>query len=239
MRNKKLADLEYSLVRSASRRTGDIVVERDGNVTVRAPAHIGEDVIERAVSKRAAWVHRTLAEWDELNSSRRQRQLVEGASVPYLGRNYRIHICSEGNGSLEFRNGRWQLSQLLAKDRAAVRKAFRDFYILKGGVLLGQRVQEFASRVGVKPGRVAVKELGYRWASCGARGTLNFHWKIMMAPHTTIDYLVVHELCHLRHRDHSNAFWNEVDKVLPNYRERKEWLRQNGASFDLLDNVDG
>jgi predicted metal-dependent hydrolase len=94
-------------------------------------------------------------------------------------------------------------------------------------------VAHFASRVGVAPGKVQVKELGYRWATCLANGDVHFHWKCLMAPLTVIDYIVVHELCHLRHRDHSNAFWNEVDKVMPNYRERKEWLRQRGAHLDI------
>ena len=66
-----------------------------------------------------------------------------------------------------------------------------------------------------------------------ANGALAFHWKCMMAPPTIIDYIVVHELCHFHHRDHTDAFWNEVDKVIPDYRERKEWLRKNGAGLDV------
>jgi predicted metal-dependent hydrolase len=62
---------------------------------------------------------------------------------------------------------------------------------------------------------------------------LNFNWKTVMALQTVIDYIVVHELCHIRHRDHTDAFWNEVDKVLPTFRERKEWLRKNGAALDV------
>jgi predicted metal-dependent hydrolase len=72
-----------------------------------------------------------------------------------------------------------------------------------------------------------------RWASCGSIGVLNFHWKCMMAPPRIIDYIVVHELCHFHHRNHTDAFWNEVDKVMPDYRERKEWLRKHGASLAL------
>jgi len=85
----------------------------------------------------------------------------------------------------------------------------------------------------VQAGAVEVKELGYRWASCLKNGELHFHWKCLMAPPTIIDYIVVHELCHLRHRDHTEAFWNEVDKVLPDYRERKEWLRIRGVGLNL------
>ena len=81
--------------------------------------------------------------------------------------------------------------------------------------------------------KVQVKDLGYRWASCLKSGDLHFHWKCMMAPLTVIDYVVVHELCHLRHRDHSAAFWNEVDKVLPEWRDRMEWLRVRGAGLEI------
>lgn len=95
------------------------------------------------------------------------------------------------------------------------------------------RVAHFAPRVGVTPGTVLVKDIGFRWAACQPSGNLHFHWKCLMAPLTVLDYIVVHELCHLHQRDHSDAFWNEVDKVLPDYRERKEWLRVRGATLDL------
>ena len=85
----------------------------------------------------------------------------------------------------------------------------------------------------MKPGAIHIKDIGYRWASCLKNGDLHFHWKCLMAPLTIIDYIVVHELCHLHHRDHSDAFWNEIDKVLPDYRKRKEWLRVRGAELDV------
>jgi predicted metal-dependent hydrolase len=91
----------------------------------------------------------------------------------------------------------------------------------------------FARKIDVQPGAIAIRELGYHWASCGPSGSLNFHWRLLMAPSTVIDYVVAHELCHLKQSDHSDAFWNEVDKVLPNWRERKDWLRRHGASLDL------
>ncbi|MCS6290749.1 MAG: M48 family metallopeptidase [Nitrospira sp.] len=78
-----------------------------------------------------------------------------------------------------------------------------------------------------------MRELGHRWASCSPTGSLAFHWKCMMAPPTIIDYIVVHELCHFHSLDHTEAFWNEVDKVLPNHHDRKEWLKKNGAAMEL------
>ena len=78
----------------------------------------------------------------------------------------------------------------------------------------------------IGPGKVQLKELGFRWASCAANGDLRFHWKCLMAPLKVIDYIVVHELCHMRYRDHSDAFWNEVDKVLPDIENDLQELRQ-------------
>ena len=112
-------------------------------------------------------------------------------------------------------------------------KAFAAFHAAKGQPRLTRRVAHFAAKVGVAAGRVEVKDLGYRWASCLKGGDLHFHWKCLMAPLTIIDYVVVHELGHLRHRDHSNAFWNEVDQVLPDYQRRKEWLRVRGVELDI------
>jgi predicted metal-dependent hydrolase len=116
---------------------------------------------------------------------------------------------------------------------AAAKSAFRDYHTAKGTERLRSRVGYFAPKVGVEPAGIEVKELGHRWASCSASGKLAFHWKCMMAPQTGIDYILVHELCHFHHRDHTDAFWNEVDKVLPDFRERKEWLRRNGAALDV------
>jgi predicted metal-dependent hydrolase len=98
---------------------------------------------------------------------------------------------------------------------------------------IGQRVSYYAPKAGVTARHVAVRDLGNRWASCSPKGNIAFHWKCMMAPQTIIDYIVVHELCHFHYLDHTEAFWNEVDKVLPNYRERKEWLRKHGAGLDV------
>jgi hypothetical protein len=227
-------DIEFTLIRS-DRKTADIVIERSGDIVVRAPAGIDDDTIRHIVADRALWVHRSLAEWVDLNASRRHRPLVQGQGFAYLGRSYRLKFVSGSEVPLRLKNGHWELSEefLATQGEVAVHKVFRDFYLAKGEQILADRVAHFAPLVGVKPCSIAVRELGYHWASCGTGGALNSNWKALMAPQTVIDYVVVHELCHLRHRDHSDAFWNEVDKVLPRFRERKEWLRRNGAALDV------
>jgi len=135
----------------------------------------------------------------------------------------------------QLRDGRFTLRRDLVErgGTEAAKAAFRDFYVARGQARFDQRVAYFAPKVGMPVKAVHVRELGNRWASCSTSGVLSFHWKCMMAPLTIVDYIVVHELCHLRHRDHTDAFWNEVDKVMPDCLERKEWLRRNGAGLDV------
>lgn len=136
---------------------------------------------------------------------------------------------------MALRDGRFCLLRdvLDTGDVEAAQSAFRDYYIRLGQQRLAQRVKYYAPKVGVKPLSIDVRELGFRWASCSSIGRLAFHWKCMMAPPKIIDYVIVHELCHMHQRDHTNAFWNEIDKVIPDYEERKEWLRKNGAGLDI------
>lgn len=139
------------------------------------------------------------------------------------------------NTDLQLKNGRFRLRRELIEHggEAAARHTFKIFYCEKGKKRINEQVAYYAPKVGVNPSKTSVKELGYRWASCTRSGALSFHWKCMMAPLKIIDYIVVHELCHMHHRDHTDAFWNEVDKVMPDYGERKMWLKKHGAGLDL------
>jgi predicted metal-dependent hydrolase len=231
---KSATKIDYEVVRSG-RNTADIVIERDGRVLVRAPEDVAAERIEDIVESKRYWIYKNLAEWRDLNATRVVREYRNGEGFLYLGRSYRLLLVAHQEQPLLLKGGRFCLRRELV-DRGeipAARAAFRDYYNARGLERLTGRVQYFAPKAGITPGRIGVRELGHRWASCSPTGNLAFHWKCMMAPATIIDYIVVHELCHFHHLDHTDAFWNEVDKVLPNYRERKEWLRKNGASFDL------
>jgi len=234
MSTKRHQDIAYEVVRSR-RGTADIVIERDGNVRVRAPEALSDEAVAELVEAKRYWIYKHLAEWRDLNATRVLREYCNGESFLYLGRSYRLLLVGEQDEPVLLKNGRFCLRADLVErgDVAVAQATFRDYYIARGRERIVQRVAYYAPKVGVSPGAIAVRDLGPRWASCSPAGNLAFHWKCMMAPPTIIDYIVVHELCHLHHRDHTDAFWNEVDKVLPVYRERKEWLRRQGASLDL------
>ena len=235
MRMRQVRDIEYRLLPGSNRRTTDIVIERDGLITVRPPRRMTPEQVDETVLSKRMWIYRNLAEWRDLNSTRVTREWVNGESFLYLGSSYRLRFVANQEEPLLLKDGAFCLSRQVveAGGKAAAGKAFWNFYAEKGLPRLAKRVEFFQEKLGIKAGKVGVKDLGYRWASCLKNGDLWFHWKCLMAPLTVIDYIVVHELCHLRHRDHTDAFWNEVDKVLPDYRDRKEWLRVRGAELDL------
>ena len=231
---KQKNDISYQVVRSR-RATADIVIERDGSILVRAPESIPDERIEDMVEAKRYWIYKNLAEWRDLNATRVLREYRNGEGFLYLGRSYRLLLVANQTEPLLLKNGRFCLQRDLVDEGAieAAKSAFRDYYILRGSERITQRLNYYAPKVGVTPHGIDVRELGNRWASCSPNGNLAFHWKCMMAPQSIIDYIVVHELCHFHHLDHTDAFWNEVDKVIPNYSERKEWLRVNGAGLDV------
>lgn len=231
---KQKNDISYQIVRSR-RATADIVIERDGSILVRAPESIPDERIEDMVEAKRYWIYKNLAEWRDLNATRVLREYRNGEGFLYLGRSYRLLLVANQAEPLLLKNGRFCLQRDLVDEGAieAAKTAFRDYYIARGIERILQRLNYFAPKVGVTPHGIDVRELGNRWASCSPNGNLAFHWKCMMAPQSIIDYIVVHELCHFHHLDHTDAFWNEVDKVIPNYGERKEWLRVNGAGLDV------
>jgi predicted metal-dependent hydrolase len=226
--------IEFQIKRSR-RATADIIVERDGSVLLRVPEALPDDQIEGLVESKRYWIYKSLAEWKDLNASKVGREFKGGEGFLYLGRNYRLSLVTDQEVPLKLKDGRFCLARELVEqgDAVGAKAAFRDYYIERGKQKISERVSYYVPKVSVQPSGLIVKDLGNRWASCSPSGKLSFHWKCMMAPLSIIDYIVVHELCHFHFPDHSDAFWNEVDKVVPDYLEKKDWLKKNGAGMDL------
>jgi predicted metal-dependent hydrolase len=224
-------DIQYTLARSR-RKTASIYIERDGQITVLVPEKLTAPQIENLIESKRKWIYKNLAEWQDLNARKVDRDYVNGEGFLYLGRSYRLKLVSELPEPLMLKDGYFCL---LANNGTIpdADAAFKEFYRQKGATRIPPRVAYFQTKMGVQSKQIKVLDLQHRWASCTPGGNLNFHWKCMMAPLTIIDYIVVHELTHLIHPNHTTAFWNEVDKVMPDFQERKEWLRVNGAGMDL------
>ena len=222
-------DIEYNLSKS-DRKTASIYIERDGSISVLAPEKWNQDQIEKVLERKRPWIYRGLAEWEDLNATRVTREFVSGEGFLYLGRTYRLRIVEKQSKPLMLKEGYFYLRSD-AQEKPF--ETFKEFYRTKGQPKIKDRVDYYKAKMGVEPGEVRVMELQNRWASCSEKRNINFHWKCLMAPLRIIDYIVVHELAHLKHKNHTDAFWGEVDKVMQDYRERKDWLKQHGAGMNV------
>lgn len=217
-------------IRRSKRKTVSIYVERDGSVSVIAPDTMEETTLEEIIDNKAYSIYKNIAKWKELNDSKIEREYVSGQSFLYLGRNYRLKVTDEHTGDLILKNGYFLLSK---KSLPKAKEQFITFYKDKALPRIKSRIAYFQPRMDVQPQEIRVMELQNRWASCSEKGNLNFHWKCGMAPLPVLDYIIVHEMAHLRYLNHSPAFWNEIDKILPNYTQYQEWLKHNGAMMSL------
>ena len=222
-------DIEYRLQRN-DRRTASIYIERDGRISVLVPRTWTHEQIERVLERKRPWIYRGLAEWEDLNATRVTREFVNGEGFLYFGNTYRLHLVEKQKSPIVLKDGYFRMRSDVA---SKAYEMFRDFYREKGRSKLEDRVRYYQAKMGIAASNVKVLDLKNRWASCSPNGSLNFHWKCAMAPIRILDYVVVHELAHLKFVHHTEAFWNCVDKVMPDFRDRKEWLRRNGAGMDL------
>lgn len=231
------ARIVYSIVRSPRRRkTVEITVERPGAIVVAAPLRSSARELETIVRRKAGWIvrHRGVAAGGSL-----ERQYVSGASLPYLGREVRLFVHESASEGVEVRFGHWrfevQAPRALSGPRrhAAIESAFRRWYRARAADRLQIRVSRFAPLLGVAPSAVLVRDQRQRWGSCSPDGVLRFNWRIVMAPPALLDYVVIHELAHLRVRSHRAEYWTIVAQAAPDHRLRRERLRILGPRLDL------
>lgn len=223
----QLEELHFAVRRSDSRATVGITVERDGSLTVAAPSEYPIDEIERIVRGKLLWVYRRLQEREPVQSKPLPKQFVSGEGFSYLGRTYRLRLVAPERGiaPLRFHQGRFLLFR--GKQERG-EELFSDWYALHGQRWLERRLALYIDRVGARPARVRARELGYRWGSCTKSGVININWRAVQFPPRIIDYVLVHELVHLIEPGHDPMFWRRVERILPDYQERRQWLQIHG-----------
>lgn len=226
----KLAGINIKIEKTDRRKTVSIFIERDGSVRVLAPVSTSDEVIENAVKAREYQIHTKLAKWKELNQGKIKREFVNGQSFLYFGRNYRLSIVEDLPVPLKISGGNFLLDK---KQLSKAPLIFKSFYKIKAEQRIKERMKLIEEKFQQKPASVKVLELRNRWASWTPKNGLNFHWKCAMAPVPVIDYIITHEMVHLKYPNHSAEFWNELDKKMPDYREHENWLKRNGVKMDL------
>ena len=219
-------DLKFELRRSSARRALEITVDRDGELILSAPPEVSVAMLRDFVHRKRMWVYKQLAKKDALGLHTRAKEYVDGEGFAYLGRSYRLKLVSEADAAVKLQAGRFIMPTALAREGHA---HMVRWYCEHARPWLARKVNEYQARMEVEPTGVKVQDLGYRWGSCGKGAWLYFHWKTILLPARVAEYVVVHELAHLHEPHHTPEFWRRVERAMPDYELRKNWLAARGA----------
>ena len=217
------------------RKTMSIEVEPNGEVNVIAPLGSNEEDILQRVKSRASWIVAKQYESKFIKDVKVDREAVSGESYMYLGRNYSLDIIlDESLDSIDVKlfRGRFVV-KTYTKNEEVIKKAMENWYREKTLSKVKERVNYYKNYFKDEVKDIKVKEQKKRWASCTAKNELLFNWRCVMAPSNILDYIVVHEMCHMEFKNHSKDFWNRVCSVMPDYDIRRSWLRNNGIRMDI------
>lgn len=222
--------IQADIKRTDRKRTIQIKVA-NGRVEVLVPKRTSQAEIESVLQRKRAWIDKQLAE-QAARPPVPKRQFVSGETVPYLGTPHTLEVLSARAQSGQIIEDRVIISSP-RQSATSIRNALIKFYRAEAAALFDDKISHFAERVGAEPSRVDIKTYKRRWGSCNRRREITFNWKLIMAPEPIIDHVVVHELCHLHHFDHSPQFWQKVYAIIPDYKDRHHWLKQHGYSLEL------
>jgi predicted metal-dependent hydrolase len=223
-----LGDLRFEVRRSDRRRTLGLTVERDGRLILAAPPEVADVQLERFAKQKRFWVYRKLAAKEALPPALPLRHFVTGEGFPYLGRWHRLQVVAELEVPVKLEAGRFKMRRNATPDgRAAMVRWYTDH----AQPWLAARVERYAARARLGHGDVVVQDLGFRWGSCGKGGRVYFHWQSILLPPRIVEYIVVHELVHLREPHHTPDFWRGVERLMPDWEQRRSWLAERGREF--------
>lgn len=217
--------IRYEVRFLASRQTLAIEVHPDSRVLVRAPVGCPETLIAERVQKRAAWISRQLAEFERYRPRIPARQYVNGESHLYLGRQYRLKLVSGAAASVKLMCGQLLVSLRGEPDPERVKALLHRWYLDRARAVFSEVLDASLRHFkGVDPPRLIVRAMQSRWGSLSHVGTMTLNVNLVRAPRPCIEYVVSHELCHTKYRDHDAWFLKLLGQVMPDWEQRKQRL---------------
>lgn len=229
----RVGDFDFTVRESEHRRTVEITIDRDGALLLHAPVGSDPDRVAAWAWSKRAWVFRKIAEKHLLVSASPDKQFVTGEGFDYLGRHYRLQLIDESpDAGVKLERGRLRMPRALA-EAGDGKGAMIGWYCRRARAWLPRRIARWTQRMGVQPGDLDVRDLGYRWGSLGKDDRLNVHWAAIQLPVSLVDYVIVHELAHIDQPRHTADFWAVVQRALPDHAQRRTRLATTGAALWL------
>jgi len=216
------------LIRS-NRKSIGIEIDQDGGVIVRAPFHASKVEIFHLLEDKKSWIVKKQKLAFKRAKETPPKQFVLGEEFLFLGTSYPLEIVDRDDPRLVLTD-RFYLAADFQETALVV---FTRWYRKQANRVIKDRTADLAQRYGFSYSKIRINSAKTRWGSCGPKGSLNFPWRLVMAPCEVIDYVIIHELIHLRIRNHSKDFWSSLAQIMPDYKHRREWLKDYGYRFRL------
>ncbi|MDF2870759.1 MAG: family peptidase [Anaerocolumna sp.] len=230
----------------SARKTISLELKADGTITARVPNRIPDYEVKQLINENKFKLYNKYKEFCDYKEKEGgvtakagyDEIYQDGATLPFVLGELTLQIINRGGRDFinlhyhKLPDGKRILAlETQTEDKAVIREYIADWYRRYAKDTLEMKASYYAKRMHTDYGRITVREQKTRWGSCSSKGNLNFNWKLMMMPEPIIDYVVIHELAHRKHMDHSKNFWFEVEKVLPDYKIKRDWLKKNGRLY--------
>ena len=219
-----------TIIKSKRRKTMALKVDAKG-VSVHIPSSLPIATAKQFISQKTSWIQKKLAQQSQQICP--EKQFIDQEAFLLLGENYTLRLyksdekprVQQSESEINFYGRINKLST------SAIRAAIIDWYKQQASNYLIARTQWFSDVTNLYPSAITIKTYKARWGSCSIKGEINFNWQLIQAPPAVIDYVVIHELCHLTHHNHSLLFWGLVNHFMPDYKQQRQWLKNHGYSL--------
>jgi predicted metal-dependent hydrolase len=226
----KSLQVQYSLKRSSKRRTIGFVIN-DTGLSVVAPKWVTVTQIEESIAEREDWVIRKTFEWKEFTKKRDSLRVEwgDGAKVRYLGAEITVRLdnsCDVTNAGALFQGDLLRIALPPQASDEQIKNRVESWLQSRAKVIFAERIPLYSQKLGSAPTKWALSSARTRWGSCAHDGSIRLNWRLVQFPIDIIDYVVAHELAHLKELNHGPEFWRTVGELFPDYEQKRRWLKQ-------------
>jgi predicted metal-dependent hydrolase len=197
------------------------------------------EYVEKVLKDKSHWIYKHYSDFQTMKVDAYKREWDSGERILYRGKKYDIRIINhrERNVRVNFNGKRFEVfvdESIDSENRKAlIENSFKRWFMNTARECIKERLNHYCKLVGIEYNGMKIKEQRTRWGSCSKKGNVNFNWKLIMYPQWVIDYVVLHEVCHLRYMNHSKEYWAMVERYMPDYRKAQEWLKKDGMGLRL------
>lgn len=222
--------IKYQLILE-NRKTLAITVKPDKSVIVKAPPKSTIQEIQEKLKKRGQWIIKQINYFDKFHPLQSEREYVSGETHYYVGRQYRLRIRRGKQEEVKLKGKFFIAKTLKTNDPEHIKNLMTHWYTIHARMLIDQRIKIYAKKIlGEKYGEINIRYvyLKKRWGSCDSEKGITFNIELVKTPIQCIDYVIVHEICHVIHPNHDKTFYRTMEKIMPDWQKRKEQLELFG-----------